>query len=388
VNRFTRRLAPAAALLLAGSTLAGCAFLRPPALTIARDSSSEPFFSLSADDLFAELGKTDPAGGTNTTKPAFIDADRIAELLTGKVRPKVLSQVLADRRIVATDADKQLAQQAAEMQQSQPSPDEIEFQGELAALARVLQTDFFSRPGNDVNEYARRYYDQRRTSFAQQAQTCLHVLTVDAGDGQNRPSEDQYTQTLPKAQALRTRLDSEPWEKVFEATGASAQGLPGGDLGCRADQNLPEEVVEAIRPVAKGTISAPLRWRVGWLIVRIDDRKEARTPPFEEVREDAAAAARQTLGQQLATEVLTRAYAAFVVTVDPRFGRWSAEQAQVLRPDGSAVPTIPTTTTTLPPLDEGPGATPPGSAPEGSVPPGSSPPPAAPPATTATTRAG
>lgn len=374
VNRLTRPLVPAAALLLATAGLGACSYVQPPALTIARDAASEPFFSYSADELFAELAKAaSPEGGPSTTKPSSVDAQQVAELLTGKVRPRVLKQKLADEHVTPNDADRAVVEQASGQQQAQPSSEELDFRTDFVALGRVLADDFFSRPGNNVDDYARRFYDQRRSSFAQPAQTCMHVVTADAGDGQSPPTEAQYAEARPQADQLRSRLDREPFETVAESSGRSAQGIPDGDLGCRPDQNLPQDVVRAVAPVPVGTISEPLRWQAGWLIVRIDDRKPERTPPFDEVRDTAVQAAKLSFGQQFVNEVLDKANQTFVVKVDPRYGRWSAEQGMVLAPAGSATPTTPTTSTTAPTLDESPATTPPGTTAPGTAVPGTTP---------------
>jgi parvulin-like peptidyl-prolyl isomerase len=356
VNRLSRRLALVAVITLAAIGAGGCGFVQPPALTISKDSASEPFYTYSADELFAEINKQDgeAATGTNTTRADTIATSRVAELLTGKVRPRILESILADKGVVPSEADKALVQKAAQQQQSPPTQDEIEFQTNFVALAGALANEFFGKAGNNIDDYARKYYDQRKDSFAQAAQSCLHVVTVDAAadpaNPQARPTDAAIQAVLPQAQALRQRLNTESFEAVSKDSGQSAADIPGGDLGCRNDSELPPDVITGLKDVPVGTISQPVKWPVGWVIARVDDRKPARTPTFEEVRNDAVTATRQTFGQQFVTELLDRINKQYVVKVDPRFGRWSPEQAQVLTPEGAATPSMPTTTTTMPKL--------------------------------------
>jgi hypothetical protein len=368
VNRLSRRLPLVIVLVLAVTGAAGCGFVQPPALTMAKDSSSPPFFTFSANDLFAELNKnTGNEGGTTSLAP-MVESQRVAEVLTGKVRPRILEQLMADRGIKPSDADRAAVERAAQQQQMPPSEDEIAFQTNVVALANALAADFFSKPGNNIDDYARQYYNDRKDSFTQQAQICLHVVTADAPSsgapdpttGQAKPPSDaQIDATLPAAQTLRQRLTSEPWEVVAKDTGQSAAQIPGGDLGCRSEEDLPPALVAGIKDVATGTISQPIRWQIGWIVARVDERKPLRTPPFEEVRNDAVAATRQTFGGRFVTELLTKIYSSYVITVDPRFGRWVAEQGQVLPPEGSAPAPTTSTTTTRPTL-QGDGSSEPG----------------------------
>jgi hypothetical protein len=359
VNRLPRRLALVTVLVLAVTGAASCGQVQPPALSLARDRSSEPFFTLTADELFAELNKNSSPGGSTSIAP-LVDSSKVAELLTGKVRPKLVEQILADRKIVPSEADRAAVERMAQQQQSPPSDEEIAFQTNLVALANTLSNDFFSKPGNDIEEYARRYYDQRKDTFTEPAQTCLHVVTVDAPVdappdplSTPRPTAAQIETVQDDAQAMRQRLNTETWEAVHASSGRSAAEVPGGDLGCRSEEDLPPDLVAGIKDLQPGAISQPIRWPLGFVIARLDDRKVQRTPPFEEVRNDAITATKTSFGNQFVTELLENMYKSFVVSIDPRFGRWSVEQGQVLPPEGAAAaPTAPTTTT-LPTLGGG-----------------------------------
>jgi hypothetical protein len=372
VNRLPRRLAIVSMLVLAAWGAAGCGYVQPPALTISRSSSADPFYSFSADQLFSELSKSGGASDPSTTKPTSVPAEQVAELLTGKVRPIILQQLLDDKGIKPTDADKALVQRAAQQQQTPPSEDEIAFQTNYVALANALAETFFAQPGNDLETYGRQYYDARRDTFAQAAQTCLHVVTVDApanpDDPEAGPTPAGIDGVKAQADAMRQRLNTETFEAVSADTGRSAANIPGGDLGCRPDAELPPDVIAGTKDVAVGAISPPTRWQMGWVIVRIDDRKPARTPAFEEIKTDVLSATKQSFGQQFVTKLLEETNKNFVVKVDPRFGRWSPEQGQVLTPSGSATPTTPTTSTTLPSLVDDRGSAGSGSAPSPSTP--------------------
>src|SRR5690606_28135320 len=139
--------------------------------------------------------------------------------------------------------DRELVERAAQQQQSPPSEQEIEFQTNVVALATALSNEFFAKPGNDVDEYARKYYEQRRDSFAQPAQLCLHVVTVDAESGPTGepPDDAAIDALLPQAQSRRARLNTERFEDVAKDNGPSAppDRVPGGDLSCLGEAELP-----------------------------------------------------------------------------------------------------------------------------------------------------
>lgn len=59
----------------------------------------------------------------------------------------------------------------------------------------------------------------------------------------------------------------------------------GGDMGWLAEAELQPAFREAVEKASKGDIFGPLKGTEGWHILRVVERKEAETPPFEQVRE-------------------------------------------------------------------------------------------------------
>jgi hypothetical protein len=374
VNRLLRVASLALPLALgSASTLAGCGYVAPPALAIATDSREAPSYTLSVDDLYKELGTKAAAGGATATNPTTYTAQEIADLLSTKVLAQVLAQVNASRKVTPNSDDQAFVDQRSQAQQSsQGSPYTDDQKAQLlqqVALARVLAADFFAKPGNDLDTYAHNYYDQHRAELVQAPQTCLHVMTFDAGDGQTAPTDDQYAQALPLAQAARKRLPAEDFEKVAGEVSGLKEQVPTGNLNCRADTSLPTDVLAAVASTPVGVVTDPIKWRGGYVIVRIDERKPERTPAFAEVVSQMRSGAQQDLGGSFAKKVYGDAFKAVVVQVDARFGRWDPDTGQILPPQGAGTPTTATTTTTtLAPLSGGPGGTTPGSTPAGSVP--------------------
>jgi parvulin-like peptidyl-prolyl isomerase len=339
----------AAVALLCGIQLTACAAADPPAATIAADASSSPYFTLAAKELWDEVNKSRGPGATT----AMTDVMAVTQIINGRVRTALIDQLLKDRNITPTKEDEDAAnEQVQGSSQGMPDPEQVKATAAVNALSRDLADKFFAQPGNDIEPFARQFYEQRKDQLQTPAQTCLHILLVSLASQQ--PTDADYAAALPKAQDYRRRLDSEPFEKVADESQAGAdEPIPGGDLKCRADSTLPEDVMPAIAQVPTGTTSQPLKWRGGWVIAHVDDRKASRLPAFEEIRPQVLERTKQEFGQRFANELLAKTSKNSAVHIDPRFGRWDPEQAQVLPPQGAANPTTPTTVPAVAPLDEG-----------------------------------
>ena len=126
------------------------------------------------------------------------------------------------------------------------------------------------------------------------------------------------------------------------STGPS--GPDGGDLGCSSVERLVVEFVDGARASGAGTVSPPVQSQFGWHVIdvraigelTVEDFPEVDVQTIETERFNAEAAVRQTIADDLFTEVLevARADVSDGGFVDPRFGTWIADQAFVQPPAG------------------------------------------------------
>lgn len=84
--------------------------------------------------------------------------------------------------------------------------------------------------------------------------------------------------------------------RASQHTPSAAQG---GDMGWLAESDLQPAVREAVEKAAKGDIVGPVKGPEGWHVLRVADRKEPETAPYEQVRDGL----RNTLRLRRAAEI-------------------------------------------------------------------------------------
>ncbi len=90
--------------------------------------------------------------------------------------------------------------------------------------------------------------------------------------------------------------------------------MRGGDLDFFAKDRMVPEFANAAFALKKGEISSPVKSEFGWHIIKLEDRRKASVPPFEQLREQIVAEA-QKQGVQDYVDTLMKA--ADVKYLDP-----------------------------------------------------------------------
>jgi len=90
---------------------------------------------------------------------------------------------------------------------------------------------------------------------------------------------DKVLASLSKAKA-----DFAEIAKTFSEEGSSAS--KGGEIGWLTEAQIQPEIRKQLPELSRGTVSAPLRLKDGWHIIKILDLKESRTATFDEVRDN------------------------------------------------------------------------------------------------------
>ena len=384
MRRLIRALILVAAAAVVVSVLSvGCSYVNPPALTISADATSDPYFTLTREDLLKESEAAQAkAPAAAKGKPSYSTAT-IAASLTKTVNEQIAKQqapakeeakrkLLAAHNAKVTDEDRNFATQIAS-QGSQggapPAADVIEAQAELVALARVMGEDEFSSGRQDKAKLSQALYEANKDKLAQPAQSCWHVIVIaPAADPKATTLTAPTDVELAQAQAAKARLAAESFETVANELSAIKDQAPGGDLSCQDDSKLPKDALAAVAGLAIGTVSDPIKLADSYALIRVDKRTPAATPTFEELKSQVEQAVVQQVGQKVATPEIKKIAEELaqktVVTVDPRFGVWDPLTKKVNPPEGASDPTVPTTSTTVfnpndfGKLIPGPGATP------------------------------
>lgn len=88
--------------------------------------------------------------------------------------------------------------------------------------------------------------------------------------------------TLAEAAARRARIDSaearvkagEPFEQVAREVSEDANKERGGEIGLKPADRLPDLFIEAVKPLAAGEVTAPLRSGAGFHLLKLLERKQ------------------------------------------------------------------------------------------------------------------
>lgn len=145
--------------------------------------------------------------------------------------------------------------------------------------ARVLQFEAANAPdAKALDDYARSEYRANPKAFEVPAEAHVRHILI----------EGDTPESKAKAEKLLAQLKGgADFAKLAEANsddkGSAAQG---GDLGFAPTNRYVPEFTKAIDDLkANGQISGVVKTQFGWHILRLEDRRPARTLPYEDVAE-------------------------------------------------------------------------------------------------------
>lgn len=128
------------------------------------------------------------------------------------------------------------------------------------------------------------------------------LLKTDKKDGDDA--------VFKKAEALLEKINKgDDFEKLARAVSQDeATAGKGGDLGYFKKGDLIKPLEKAAFLLKKGQVSQPVKSGLGWHIIKVEDIKEARTRPLEEVRDKIEAEIRKEKAQLAAEKESRRAF--------------------------------------------------------------------------------
>jgi peptidyl-prolyl cis-trans isomerase C len=163
-------------------------------------------------------------------------------------------------------------------------------------------------------EVRRRYDGFAKTSQGQEQVRARHILVE---------SEPEATAVIAELRKSGTDFAKLARERSKD-TAAAARG---GDLGFFAHGDMVKPFADAAFALKPGeTTKTPVRTQFGWHVIKLEERRAAPVPSFEEVRDD--------LGREMSEEVATKL----------RESLRAAAKVEMLAPEGGAPPAAPSQT--------------------------------------------
>lgn len=147
------------------------------------------------------------------------------------------------------------------------------------ALVTAYVNDL-SRPPETFpsEEQLKQAYEANKSVLQTPRQYQLSQIYVAGTDDQARKRADDLLREV-------RRRGSDFAAVARRASQHTASAAQGGDMGWMAEPDLQPAIREAVEKAGKGEIIGPVKGAEGWHILRVVDRKEPETAPYEQVRE-------------------------------------------------------------------------------------------------------
>lgn len=185
---------------------------------------------------------------------------------------------LVDRKLIAAQAEREKLGDNAEVQRR------LAVQRE-----RVLQEAFLARELSEkvTEDRLRQHYDKTMKDSPRDEEVRARHILVDE-----------------EAKAKKLSADAKggaDFGALAKANSKDPGGANGGDLGFfKRDQMVPEFATAAFA-MKVGEISSPVKTQFGWHVIKVEERRAAKAPSFEETAEEMKEQlAEEVIGQMLA----------------------------------------------------------------------------------------
>ncbi len=181
-----------------------------------------------------------------------------------RIRKEFLDQLATSRLLYNEGISLGLTKDPAVKQQIEEATRKI-------VLAALLRKEVDNRIKPPSEEELKKYYQTHADEFRQQKQVhARHILVKD------KATADKIEARLRKG---------EDFAALAKENSSCPSASQGGDLGFFSHDRMVKEFADAAFKLKPGEISAPVKTKFGYHIIKVDEVKEASARPFAEVKE-------------------------------------------------------------------------------------------------------
>jgi len=140
--------------------------------------------------------------------------------------------------------------------------------------------------GSHINvpkEEIQAYYDQHKADFVRQEQVFLREILVSTGDGS--PAAVAAAEKKAKDLVARARK-GEKFPELARTNSDAETAKADGELGAFKKGDLAKEIDEVVFKANKGYITDPIRIKVGFEILKVEEHYTAGQAAFEDVKDE------------------------------------------------------------------------------------------------------
>jgi peptidyl-prolyl cis-trans isomerase C len=239
--------------------------------------------ALAAESVAKVNGTTIPQSRLETmVKNATAQGQPDTPELRNRVRDDLITREVLFQEAVKKGIDK--------------SPDvtsALEFQRQSTIINAYIQDYVRSHPvGEDA---LRKEYENAKTAAGAREYKARHILVKDENEAK------QIVAQLKKAPASFEKLAAEK----SEDTGSKNRG---GDLDWAQSTRYVKPFGDALTKLKKGQITdPPVQSQFGWHIIRLDDERATKIPPFENVKNNIQQHLQQQVVEKMIADLRTKA---------------------------------------------------------------------------------
>lgn len=226
------------------------------------------------------------------------------------LRADILPQKFQELVTAGIFADKNIARKMFEFQTEKRSMDYVLFPYELDkqsvsdeeakavyeerkdgyAVPAQISLEFISfTPALMADENAvtaeeiQKYYNENQAKFTEEEQVkARHILLMLDPNASKTESDKVLKEIQNIASQIKT---SDDFAKMAAQYGQDGTKNVGGDLGWFSKGQMVKEFADVAFALPKATLSEPVRTQFGYHLIWVDDKKEARQLPFDEVKD-------------------------------------------------------------------------------------------------------
>ena len=137
-----------------------------------------------------------------------------------------------------------------------------------------------------TDKQVQKYFDDNQAKYKVREQVRARHILLKTPKG---ATPEQIAEVKAKADKIAAEAKKNSSDDAFAALAKKHSEGPtaprGGDLSFFARNRMVKEFDQAAFSMKIGQVSDPVKTRFGWHIIRVVERKEPRTRPFDEVKE-------------------------------------------------------------------------------------------------------
>ncbi len=196
------------------------------------------------------------------------------------LRAAIRDELISIELIVQAAVKKGMGQSAAIMRQ-------IDTAKQTVLINAYVQDHFKHHPvGEDV---LKQEYEYLKISTGDKEYNARHILVLEESEA--------------KSIIVKLKKGAKFAQLASQHSLDSSSGKKGGALGWNRASSFVKPFADALATLEKGVLSAPVKSDFGWHIIKLDDVRDLKFPPYQEVRENLLRRFQQQAVQKLVADL-------------------------------------------------------------------------------------